>query len=66
VFIITASSQALMISGSRSQVIVPRINVIIAALSDLSSRHASQPMMAREYHLGPCITTALLSCFTIE
>ena len=38
-----------MISGARSEVILPRINSIILALKDLSIRHASQPMMAREF-----------------
>jgi adenylosuccinate lyase len=62
-FTSSQSKQALMISGARAEVIMPRISSIIQALQELSIRHASQPMMARTSHMSTIFTTETLVLF---
>ena len=49
---------ALMLKQSRDGVLLPRMDKIIAAMADLASRHADQPMLART-HGQPASPTTL-------
>jgi len=49
---------ALMLKQSRDEVLLPRLDRLIAAMTDLASRHADQPMLART-HGQPASPTTL-------
>src|SRR3990167_9542651 len=49
---------ALMLKQSRDEVLLPRLDKLIAAMTDLASRHADQPMLART-HGQPASPTTL-------
>ncbi|MBI5782121.1 MAG: adenylosuccinate lyase [Gammaproteobacteria bacterium] len=49
---------ALMLKQSRDGVLLPRMDKLIAAITDLASRHAEQPMLART-HGQPASPTTL-------
>jgi adenylosuccinate lyase len=49
---------ALMLKQSRDAVLLPRLDKLIAAMTDLASRHADQPMLART-HGQPASPTTL-------
>jgi len=49
---------ALMLKQSRDEVLLPRLDRMIAAMTDLASRHADQPMLART-HGQPASPTTL-------
>jgi len=49
---------ALMLMQSRDEVLLPRLDKLIAAMTDLASRHAEQPMLART-HGQPASPTTL-------
>ena len=49
---------ALMLKQSRDEVLLPRMDKLIAAVTDLASRHAEQPMLART-HGQPASPTTL-------
>jgi adenylosuccinate lyase len=49
---------ALMLKHSRDEVLLPRLDRLIAAMADLAARHAEQPMLART-HGQPASPTTL-------
>ena len=49
---------ALMLKQSRDEVLLPRLDKLIAAMTDLANRHAEQPMLART-HGQPASPTTL-------
>ena len=49
---------ALMLKQSRDEVLLPRLDKLIAAMTDLADRHADQPMLART-HGQPASPTTL-------
>jgi adenylosuccinate lyase len=49
---------ALMLKQSRDEVLLPRLDKLIAAMTDLAGRHADQPMLART-HGQPASPTTL-------
>jgi adenylosuccinate lyase len=49
---------ALMLKHSRDEVLLPRLDQLIAAMADLAGRHADQPMLART-HGQPASPTTL-------